>query len=121
MKEDEFRQLLARAESETLDFKEAGYDLKVARNAFVKDVLAMANSPRDHASHIVFGVRWAPESGSTVVGLTRQLDDTELQDAVGHGRVQPNPRFTYRPITFEGKQVGVLEIPVGSDGPYTPV
>ena len=46
MTENEFRQLIARSEGETLDFKEAGYDLKNSRNKFIKDVLAMANTPR---------------------------------------------------------------------------
>lgn len=121
MTTDGFRHLISRAEGETLDFKEDGYDLVGARNVFIRDVLAMANTPRHEAAHIVFGVRWTPESGSTVVGLGRQLDDAELQDALGHGRAQPNPRFTYTPLNFEGKQVGVLEVPVASDGPYTPV
>jgi tetratricopeptide (TPR) repeat protein len=121
MKASEFRQLLERAESETLDFKADGYDLPGARNSFIKDLVAIANTPRDQAAHIVFGIRWTPESGSTVVGLERQLDDAELQDALGHGRVQPNPRFTYTPLQFEGKAVGVLEIPLGKNGPYTPV
>ncbi|EAT59654.1 ATP-binding protein [Chlorobium ferrooxidans] len=121
MKEFELRQIISRAESESLDFKAEGYDLKGSRNAFVKDVLAMANTPRDVTAYIVFGVRWTPESGSTVVGMSCQLDDVELQDAFGNGRVQPNPRFVYTPIEFDGKQIGILEIPVEKDGPYTPV
>ena len=121
MTENEFQQLIARSEGETLDFKEAGYDLKNSRNKFIKDVLAMANTPREHTAHIVFGVRWTPESGSTVVGLEHQLDDVELQHALGENLVQPIPRFTYTPLRFEGKQVGVLEIPVGRDGPYVPI
>jgi len=57
MTENEFRQLIARAEGETLDFKAEGYDLQNSRNAFIKDVLAMANTPRDCPAHIVLGVR----------------------------------------------------------------
>ena len=121
MTEADFRRFLGRSESETLDFKEDGYDLKNSRETFIKDVLAMANTPRDHAAHIVFGVRWTPESGATVIGLTRQLDDALLQDAFGRGRVQPVPRFTYSPLEFQGKHVGVLEIPVNNDGPYSPL
>ena len=79
----------------------------------------MANTPREHSAHIVFGVRWTPESSCTVVGLSRQLDDAALQDAIGCDRVQPTPRFTYYPLNFEGKHVGVLEIPISNDGPYT--
>ena len=121
MTEKEFQQLIRRSEGQTLDFKEAGYDLKNSRNKFIKDVLAMANTPRDQPAHIVFGVRWTPESGSTVMGLERQLDDVELQQAFGQDRVHPIPIFTYTPLRFEGKQVGVLEIPVREDGPYMPV
>lgn len=121
MTENEFQKLIRRSEGETLDFKEDGYDLKNSRNKFIKDVLAMANTPREQPAYIVFGVRWTPESGSTVVGLERQLDDVELQHKFGENLVQPIPRFTYIPLRFEGKQVGVLEIPVGKDGPYGPI
>ena len=85
MNENLFRELVGQKESETLDFKEASYDLtdKRGRNAFIKDLLAMANTPRDQSAHIIFGVRWTPEEESTVVGLERQFDDAELQRALG--------------------------------------
>jgi len=118
---EELATLLDRAEGEILDYKKDVYKLPSSRNEFIKDLLAMANTPRQDTAHIVFGVRWTPESGSTVVGLREQLDDARLQDALGHGRVQPHPRFTYTPLEFEGKRLGVLEVPVSSDGPYTPV
>ncbi len=79
----------------------------------------MSNTPRDRDAYVVLGVDWRPEDGSTVVGLGRQYDDVEFQNALGEGRVQPRPRFTYVPINHDGKQVGVLEIPVADDGPYT--
>ena len=119
MTANQFQQVIGRSESETLDFKADSYDLSNSRNKFVKDVVAMANTPRDHAAHIVLGVRWTPESGSDVVGANRQLDDTTLQDAFGDCAVQPALRFTYTPLRFAEKQVGVIEIPVQMDGPYT--
>jgi len=118
MKMEEFRQLLGRSEGETLDFKEDGYDLKESRNEFIKDVLAMANTPREGPAHIVLGVRWTPESGSTVVGLRCQFDDARLQDAFGQDRAQPVPRFVYSSFEFEGKQVGVIEVVVEKNGPF---
>ena len=105
-----FQELLAGAEGETLDFKQDLYDLPSDRTALNKDILAMSNTPRDDAAHIVFGVRWAPESGSTVLGVNRQLDDAQLQDAFRQTKIHPLPRFTYTPFEFEGRQVGVLEI-----------
>lgn len=118
---DKFRELLTRAEGDSLDFKADGYDLKRDRNAFIKDVLALANTPRDTTAYIVLGVRWTPESGSDVTGMQQQIDDVELQDAFSTDRVQPNPQFVYTPLLFDGKQVGVIEIPRSNTGPYTPV
>jgi predicted HTH transcriptional regulator len=121
MRINEFQDLLARAEGETLDFKVAGYDLTspAGRNSFTLDLLAMANTPRDTAAHIVLGVKWTPEHGASVVGLQRQFDDVEFQDAIGEGRVSPHPRFAYCPLQFDGKQVGVIQVLSDNRGPYS--
>ncbi|WP_298213413.1 ATP-binding protein [Acidovorax sp.] len=121
MTDDEFSGLLFRGEGETLDFKVQCYDLKQGRGDLIKDILSMANTPRNGAAYIVLGVDWSPENGSQVVGLSAQVDDAELQNAFGRDRVQPTPRFTYSPRVRDGLQVGVIEIPAGQDGPYTPV
>ncbi len=81
----------------------------------------MANTPRDQPAHIVLGVRWTPESGSTIVGLGSQIDDVEFQNAFGQGRVQPIPPFTYTPLELDGKQIGVITVPIEKDGPFTPI
>ena len=123
MTKNEFQKLLALAESEILDFKQEGYDLEQnkGRSALSKDVLAMANTPRNQSARIVFGVNWTPESGSDIVGLNRQFDDVDLQNAFIRKRIHPVPRFIYTPLELEGKQVGVIEIPVNNDGPYIPL
>jgi len=120
MTKNEFEQLIAKPESEILDFKQS-YDLEDSHGKIIKDILSMANTPREKSAHIVVGVRWTPESGSEIKGLVRQFDDAELQDIFKKkGAVQLIPRFTYFPLKFEEKQVGVIEIPVDvdSDGPY---
>ena len=119
MKENQFQELIRQAEGETLDFKQDGYDLADAKGQsdFTKDLLAMANTPREQDAHIVFGVRWKPESGSEVIGLERQPDDADLQDVVRKFRIEPTPRFIYTPLEFEGKQVGILTIPIDAKGP----
>lgn len=118
---EEFRKLLGRGEGETLDFKSESYDLKKSRGEFIKDLLSMANTPRETPSYIVLGVQWSPENGSKVIGLTGQIDDVDFQNALGHDRVQPSLRFTYTPLEIDGAQVGVIEVPICSDGPYTSV
>ena len=118
---DEFKELIKRSESEILDFKADCYDLSCSRNKFIKDIIAMANTPRGHSAHIVLGVRWSADSGGAVVGMKKQIDDNEYQNAFGSNPVQPTPRFTYTPLKFADKNVGVIEIPIQKDGPYTPV
>lgn len=104
MTPDKFNQLIQCPESETLDFKECAYDLSNSRQKLTKDVLAMANTPREQSAYIVLGVRWTPESGATVVGLQKQFDDVDFQNAFRRDRVQPSPRFTYSPLRCSGNQ-----------------
>lgn len=122
MKAKDFQTLLARAEGETVDFKSEAYDLSDSsgRNDFIKDLLSFANTPRRSTANIVLGVQWKPETGSQVIGMQRQLDDTEFQNALSDGRVQPRPTFRYIPYQYASKQVGVIEIDIGKSGPYTP-
>ena len=80
----------------------------------------MSNTPRIGSAFIVFGVEWSPEKGHFVVGMDNQFDDTELQNQFSE-KIQPRPRFTYYPLQCDGKQVGVLEIPVSNAGPFTAV
>lgn len=120
---EEFERLLPRAEAETLDFKQDSYDFSNSekRGEFIKDVLSMANTPREGDAHIVLGVCWSAEAGSTVTGLTAQQDDAAYQDAVSHKHVSPRPQFRYTPLSIDGKQVGVVSIPCQPGGPFTPI
>ena len=78
----------------------------------------MSNTPRLRSALIVFGVDWSPENGSFVVGLDKQFDDADLQDQFPV-TIHPRPKFTYYPLRCDGKQVGVLEIPLSDAGPFT--
>ena len=123
MTEEEFLELVKLPESEILDYKRQGYDfaLKDKKIDFIKDVLAMANTPRQGCARIVLGVSWTPEHGSELVGLEKQLDDVDFQGAIGIGWTQPKPRFFYRPIKVAEKHFGVVEIEWSKDGPFTPL
>ena len=50
-----FQEQLTKAEGPTIDFKREHYE-KAKRHEFIKDVLAMANTPREDAAWIVLGV-----------------------------------------------------------------
>ena len=117
MTPEDFQTLIGNPESAILDFKREVYDLKDGRHKLTKDIVAMANTPREQPAHIVLGVDWTPEDGSIVVGLNGQVDDAEVQKAFHH-RVEPRPTFVYYPLRFEDKQVGIIEIGVSATGPY---
>ena len=118
----EFEGLLKRNESATLDFKENMYDFDKnnARNEFIKDVICMANTPRTETSYIVLGVRWTPENGSTLIGLSGQVEGNLFVEKLGTDRVSPVPKILYQQLVYEGKKVGILEIPIDKTGPFLP-
>lgn len=122
MTPQELQRLLARPEGETLDFKRADYDFSTAekRGEFIKDILSMANTPRDGDAHIVLGVGWCAATGSTVTGLTAPRDDATYQDVVSDNKVSPRPQFRYTPLILEDRPVGVISIPCQRGGPFTP-
>ncbi len=72
-----FDALLKRYESDTLDFKREFHDFSTAqgRDAFVKDVICLANTPRIEPAYLLFGVYREGETGPVVLkGLARQED-----------------------------------------------
>ena len=113
--------LLGQMESETLDFKSAQYDLasEHGRISFVKDVVCMANTPREGVSHIVLGVQKYADGRCDLTGVTAHPDDALLQSQFSD-RVYPVPTFSYTPTVIRGQQCGVIEIPPVRVGPCLP-
>jgi hypothetical protein len=86
LNETEFEALLTRAEGETTDFKAAVYDLSndAGRLSLVKDVICMANTPRDEESVIILGVKKHADGGYDLRGCekhpTKQTSNRSLQN-----------------------------------------
>lgn len=116
--EQEFLALLKRPESYTLDFKSQAYRTteEWGQAALIKDVLCMANTPREETSYIVLGVAKHPDNSFDLVGLPKQLDGNDLQTQFVD-RVHPVPTFSYVPINHAGKNFGVIAIPPVPQGP----
>jgi tetratricopeptide (TPR) repeat protein len=72
----------------------------------------MANTPRDEPAHIVFGVDYTPETGVALAGLSHQEDGAKLIDHLTEKNVQPRPAIRYMPILRDGKQYGIIEVPI---------
>lgn len=107
--------LLFEAEGAELDFKRDQYPFQGAddraKSELLKDVLAFANAWRRSDAYILIGVQEVKEAESTVVGITEHIDDARLQQFVNSKTNRP-VEFSYTPMQFRGKQLGVIHIPV---------
>ena len=110
--------LLKRQESDDLDFKSYPYNLRkhLGKSRFIKDIVAMVNTPRSGSAYILVGVR--EQSGKAVgtPGVEDHPDEAELGRIVS-GKVTPIPRFSYRQVSYRGVELGLIEIPLGQPVP----
>jgi hypothetical protein len=108
-------QLLNEEEGSALDFKREQYPFYGAsdqdKSEILKDVLAFANAWRRAPAYILLGVDENPGSRALVVGVTEHLKDADLQQFI-NTKTQRPVSFAYSVQEIEGKQVGIIEIPV---------
>jgi hypothetical protein len=111
---DKIRELVARGENSTLDFKRDDYDWddRASNAELAKDVMAMANVllPADEPAYILIGV----DNMGNIVGVppANHLDDAVLHQKV-QGLLNRTPLFSYAPVEVDGMSVGVFEIGPG--------
>jgi hypothetical protein len=107
--------LLFEAEGAELDFKREQYFFEGAddrkKSELLKDILAFANAWRRTDAYILIGIQEVKEAESTVVGITEHIDDAKLQQFVSAKTNRP-VEFSYTPMPFKSKQIGVIHIPV---------
>src|SRR3989442_1012912 len=106
--------LLFEEESVSLDFKRTQYRFVKAsddeKNELLKDILAFANAWRRTDAFIIIGVEEVKGGRSRVLGISEPLDDAAIQQFVNRKTQRPIA-FSYRNLTFEGKQLGLIHIP----------
>jgi tetratricopeptide (TPR) repeat protein len=119
--EQEFAHLLSRPESETLDFKESVYDLSSddLRAKFIKDIICMANTPRDEPAYIVLGVKKYPNGEYELYGIEDVQDEADLQSQLAE-RVHPIPFFSLEIVEYQSRRFAALVIPARPIGPCLP-
>ena len=104
--------LLAKlGEDTTVDFKSKmpRLDNDHFKAKFIKDIVSLANTPRDGRAHIILGVRASSNGQKQIVGIKDHIDDAELQNLVS-SKIAPVPTFLYRPIKYDGLTLGLIEI-----------
>jgi hypothetical protein len=108
-------QLLFEEEGTTLDFKRDQYPFdhanEIQKSELLKDIIAFANSWRRSDAYILIGVEEVKGSKSIVKGVLHHLDDAHIQQFI-NTKTQKPIHFSYHATTFEGKDIGVIHIPI---------
>ena len=115
------KNLLNRQESDDLDYKSGQYNFsnEHGKSKFIKDIVAMANTPRSGPAYILVGVQELSGKVRSTTGVTDHPDEAMLGGIVS-GKVEPTPRFTYRQIVYDGRELGLIEIPSVQPVPIMP-
>ena len=114
-------ELLKLSEGKDLDFKSTSIrtDDNYHKAKFVRNIISMANTPRDGSAFIISGICCKPDGTKKIVGVLEHPDDNILQQLVA-SRVNAIPQFQYRPVTYEGISLGIIEIFPFKGGPFIP-
>lgn len=111
---EELARLAMESESSCLDFKREQYDLSQPGSkgclALVKDILCMANTPRDVNAYILTGVAEKAGQPNTITGIKQSLDDSRVQDIL-RSWLEPTPSVIYDEVSVGRGTVGVFNIP----------
>src|SRR5688572_13949636 len=112
---DFFESLLWMSESDSLDFKQEQYQFdggsEEQKSELLKDILAFANSWCTMDAYILIGIREKRGERAEVHGINAHIISNNLQQFVD-GKTNKPIMFTYSPFEYDGKQIGVIKIPV---------
>lgn len=107
--------LLYEEEGTALDFKSEQYRFVAAtddeKSEILKDILAFANAWRRSDAYIVIGVKEVKGGKSEPLGVKDHLDDANLQQFV-NSKTQRPIDFSYKIANLDGRQIGVVHIPI---------
>ncbi len=110
-----FEALLREPESTSIDFKRDQYRFyggsESDKGGLLKDILAFANAWRRSAAYILIGVDEVVGGRGRIQGVTGHLKDNDLQQFI-NSKTQRPIVFSYQAFEAEGKQVGIIEIPL---------
>lgn len=120
MTPDLFETLLYDEENTHLDFKSEQYKFIRSTNEekseLLKDLLVFANAWKSKNAYILLGVEEVKGGRSKVIGLQEHLDEAAVQQFINSKTNRPIT-FSYEAFSFEGKQVGVIEINSSQERP----
>ena len=110
----QFEKFLNQSETSILDFKKDLYDFdndKFGNEKFLKDIISFSNTIRNQTSYIVFGILEKDGGILDLIGLTKSIDDSILQNKA-KDNIYPRANFSYYTILYKEMTFGILEFPI---------
>lgn len=102
-------------ETAVLDFKEKNYFLENGQESgtnksidFIKDVLAMTNTPRQQSAYIIVGIA----NNKEVVGVQEIPEMRYFHNKFNENKFNYIPRFIIYTLDYQNKTLFVIEFPV---------
>ena len=104
-------EILNLPESSILDFKFDIYHNDEHNHKILKDIISFSNTVRTKTARILFGVEENNNGECNVVGITKSLDDANIQNLAAD-KLFPFPKFLYYEVEYNSLKVGILEFPI---------
>jgi|GEM_PF-3332407 len=105
--------LLQRSEGDTLDFKRDNYRFVNAteeeKSELLKDILALANAWKATDAHIIIGVEERNGRATDVIGVTPELNDSQVQQFVNSKTNRP-VGFAIEHTRHRGKPLTIIRV-----------
>jgi len=87
--------------------------------AFLRDVLAMANASVEGSRYIITGVEFDKKGRKRMYGVERDdFSGKPAYQSLANEHIEPPIRIRYQPVTVDGERVGIFEIGDCQDRPY---
>ncbi len=101
-----------------IQFRKQKYGSSGIRS-FLRDVLAMANAPVEGPRYIVVGTDFDSRGRKCVHAVDAEdFSGKPSYQSVANEYIEPPLRIRYKPVSIDGKRVGVFEIADCQDKPY---
>ena len=101
-----------------VQFRKSAYSNDGIRS-FLRDVLALANATVEGNRYIVVGIEFDNKGRKRALPIDQEdFSGKPSYQALANEFIEPPIRIRYKPVSFDGKRVGVFEIGDCQDRPY---
>ncbi len=104
--------------STSVQLRKSAYGRHGVRD-FLRDIIAIANASINGKRYIITGVEFDPKGRKQLFSIDREdFSGKPAYQSLANEHIEPPLQVSYKPVTVDGKHVGVFEIGDCQDRPY---